>query len=344
MTGSTSRDTPADDRELVSVIVPAYNRAATIGATLESIMSQEGWPFEVIVVDDGSRDGTADIARRHAPGATVIEQANKRRSAARNNGASRAQGRFLYFFDSDDLMEPGAIARLAGCLHDHPDAAVAYGSVDVFVDDPARTVPREPACRESGNLLAVHLRQAFLIPIMCIVRREWFDRAGGMSTKLDGTEDFHFFLTLSALGAHFQCVGGPAVARYREYAVQRAPGSIHSRGNVRALEMIAEEFGDRLPASVGLPYHVARSRASYARHLLREGRRLEAWREWLASLRHSRDFVVSNAAVFLCSLVMPAAVAERLLSRVYGGLRDLLGIRRAKPPSDGVPRGIGDSA
>lgn len=332
---------PAADRELVSVIVPAYNRAATIGATLDSITSQQGWPFEVIVVDDGSRDGTAEIARRHAPQAIVIEQANQRRSAARNNGASRARGGFLYFFDSDDLMEPGAIARLAACLHDHPAAALAYGPVLVFVDDPARAVPREPSCEESGVLLDLQLRQAFMIPIMCLVRREWFDKAGGMSTRLDGTEDFHFFLKLSALGGSFQWAGGSPVARYREYAVQRAPGSIHSRGNVRALELIAEEFGDRLPAGMRLPYHVARFRASYARHLLREGRRLEAWREWLASLPRSRDFLVSNAAVFLVSTVMPAATAERLLSRAYGGLRRFLGLRRAVPSDGSKPQPAG---
>lgn len=337
----TQMDPPrmaAGERELVSVIVPAYNRAATIGDTLASITSQEGWPFEVIVVDDGSTDGTAEIARRHVPKVQVVEQSNQRRSAARNNGARRARGEFLYFFDSDDLMEPGAIARLAACLHDHPDAALAYGSVLVFVDDPAAAAPRAPACTLSGDLLAVQLHEPFMIPIMCLVRREWFDRAGGMSTRLDGTEDFHFFLKLAALGGRFQCVGGGPVARYREYAVQRAPGSIHSYGNVRALELIAEEFGDRLSPEMRLPYHIARFRASYSRHLLREGRRWAAWREWLSTLPRSRDFLVSYAAIFVASLFMPAETAERLLSRTAAGLRRLLGIRRTSPPaSAGAP-------
>jgi glycosyltransferase involved in cell wall biosynthesis len=318
---------------LVSVIVPAYNRAATIADTLGSITAQEGWPFEVIVVDDGSSDGTAGIARRHSPPVQVIEQPNQRRSAARNNGARHARGEFLYFFDSDDLMEPRAIARLAACLRDHPEAALAYGSALVFVDDPAAAVPRLPACTRSGHLLAVQLAEPFLIPIMCLVRRAWFDRAGGMSTRLDGTEDFHFFLKLAALGGRFECIGGGPVARYREYAVQRAPGSIHSLGNVRALELIAEEFGGRIPAEMRLPYHVARFRASYSRHLLREGRRWAAWREWLSTLPHCRDFLASYAAVFVTSLVMPAATAERLLSGGAAALRRLLGIRRPPPPS-----------
>jgi glycosyltransferase involved in cell wall biosynthesis len=319
----------------VSVIVPAYNRAATISETLASITAQEGWPFEVIVVDDGSSDGTAAIARRHTPPVRVIEQSNQRRSAARNNGARQARGEFLYFFDSDDLMEPGAIARLAACLRDHPQAAVAYGSALTFVDDPARAFPRQPASTRSGDLLAVHLAQPFLIPIMCMVRRQWFERVGGMTTELDYGEDWHFFLRIAALGGGFECVGGGAVARYREYATPRGPGTNQSRGNVRALEMIAAEFGDRIPKNVRLPYHIARFRASYSRQLLLEGKRREAWRQWLISLPRNRDHFLSHAAVFLTSLVMPAATAERLLSRITGGLRGMLGISR--PSGSGAP-------
>lgn len=320
------------ERDLVSVIVPAYDRAATISQTLASITAQEGWPFEVIVVDDGSGDGTADIARRHVPAVRVIEQSNQRRSAARNNGARQARGEFLYFFDSDDIMEPGAIARLAACLRNHPEAAIAYGSALTFVDDPATAVPRRPGCTRSGDLLADHLAEPFLIPIMCLVRREWFERSGGMSTRLDGTEDFHFFLKIAALGGRFQCVGGGPVARHRKYAVRRAPGSIQSYGNVRAIEMIAEEFGDRLPAGTRLPYHIARFRAYYSRHLLREGRRWAAWREWLGTLFRSREYLAEHAAVFLTSLVMPATTAERLLVRLVAGPRRLLGIRRTPDP------------
>ena len=320
-------------RDLVSVIVPAYDRAATIEATLTSITAQEGWPFEVIVVDDGSNDDTADIARRHVPAVRVIEQSNQRRSAARNNGARQARGDFLYFFDSDDLMEPHAIARLAACLRDHPEAAVAYGSALTFIDDPATAVLRQPGCTRSGDLLADHLAAPFLIPIMCLVRREWFDRVGGMSTRLDGTEDFHFFLKIAALGGRFHSIGGGPVARHRTYAVRRAPGSIHSYGNVRALELIAEEFGDRVPVEARLPYHIARFRAYYSRHLLREGRRWAAWREWLGTLLRSRERLAEHAAVFLTSLVMPAATAERLLVHLVAGPRRLLRIRRTTAPT-----------
>jgi len=306
---------------LVSVVIPAYNRAATIGATLDSITCQEGWPFEIVVVDDGSTDGTASVARRHAPAARVIEQPNQRRSAARNNGARLAGGEFLYFFDSDDLMEPGAIRRLAACLTAHPDAAIAYGPVLRFVDDAAAAEPRRPFFADGGDLLQTQVETPFLIPIMTLVRREWFERVGGFSRRLDCTEDYHFFLAVAARGGRFQCAGSVPVARYREYAAPRMPGSRHAHGILMALEMIAEEFGDRLPRSLRLGRRIARERAGYARHLLREGRRLEAWRTWLPTLAHARPHRCSEIAVFLASLGMSADVAERRLSGLKRRLR-----------------------
>lgn len=315
------------ERPLVSVIVPAYNRAATIAATLRTITTQTGWPFEIIVVDDGSQDGTADIAKNAAPDARVVIQHNQRRSAARNNGAALAKGEFLYFFDSDDLMEPGAIARLAGALAADDTAALAYGPVLRFVDDPAVADLREPFVAATGDLLAEQLETPFLIPIMTMVRRGWFERVGGMTTKLDYGEDFHFFLKLSACGARFVCAGATPVARYREYANCRIPGSVHVRGLLTALRMIDDEFGLRLPASIKLKEHVARMQACYAMHALREGRHAEAWREWLASLKHSRRYCALYGAYMMLSPVVPMKILDRCALRLRSAVRAGLALR-----------------
>jgi hypothetical protein len=149
----------------------------------------------------------------------------------------------------------------------------------------------------------------------------WFERAGGFSPRLDFGEDYHFFLTIAALGGRFQCAGSVPVARYREYAGPRMPGSRHAQGMLRSLEMIAEEFGDRLPRELRLDRRIARERAGYARHLLREGRRLEAWRAWLPTLVHARPHRLAEVAVFLASMGMPAADAERRLSALKRRLR-----------------------
>ena len=265
------------EKPLVSVVVPAYNRAATIGSTLDTIVAQSGWPFEIVVVDDGSSDDTAAIASRHAPESRVIVQENQGRSAARNNGARLAAGDLLYFFDSDDLMEPGAIARLAQLLHEDPQTAIAYGSALVFDEDPARAVLRRPFYDAMDDPLAWQLQRAFLIPDMAMVRRCWFERVGGMTTRLDAAEDYHFFLELAASGARFRCIGGEPVVRYREYRKVRADPSLHLHGYWQALSMVAQKHGRDLPESVGLPGYVERARLIYERQRRRERQPMRTW-------------------------------------------------------------------
>src|SRR3954453_7371445 len=88
---------------LFSVIIPAHNRVGLIGQTLKSIWAQSFTDFEVIVVDDGSIDGTVEFLRSLKEHVTVLSQRNRGPGAARNLGASHAKGEYLAFLDSDDL-------------------------------------------------------------------------------------------------------------------------------------------------------------------------------------------------------------------------------------------------
>ncbi|HEY0405367.1 MAG TPA: glycosyltransferase [Pyrinomonadaceae bacterium] len=94
-----------------SVIIPTYNRAHLIRQTIESVLAQQDGDFEVIVVDDGSRDNTEDVVLAVADERVAYhKKENAERAAARNYGARRARGRYLNFFDSDDLLYPNHLA------------------------------------------------------------------------------------------------------------------------------------------------------------------------------------------------------------------------------------------
>jgi hypothetical protein len=116
----------------VSVVVPAYERAATIGPALASVTCQTYRDLELIVVDDGSTDATADVVAAAAaldPRIRLIRfEENRGRSAARNAGIGAATGEFVTFLDSDDLYAPTRLEHLVAAARRHPD-------VDVFVDD-----------------------------------------------------------------------------------------------------------------------------------------------------------------------------------------------------------------
>lgn len=112
---------------LISVIVPAYNCAAYLGAALDSIFAQEYPRLEVIVVDDGSSDGTVAVAQRYGARVRLISQSNAGPAAARNRGLASARGTFIAFLDGDDLWLEGKLLQQARYLLSHPEASVVYG-------------------------------------------------------------------------------------------------------------------------------------------------------------------------------------------------------------------------
>ncbi len=123
----------------VSVVIPLYNRARLIPYTLESLC-QENHPdvcLEVVVVDDGSQDGGAEVASRVYPTARVIHGPHRGAAAARNAGLRVARGEAVLFLDSDDLVETGFFGPRLKMLSDHPDAAGVYGPFDFFESDAA---------------------------------------------------------------------------------------------------------------------------------------------------------------------------------------------------------------
>ena len=108
-----------------SVIVPAYNAAATISRTLDSILRQTHAPHEVLVIDDGSTDETADVARDHPLQCTVLSQENQGQGAARNAGLKVATGEFIAFLDSDDYWAPTFLSVMGHCLLEYPHVGIA---------------------------------------------------------------------------------------------------------------------------------------------------------------------------------------------------------------------------
>lgn len=109
----------------VSVVIPAYNAASFIERTLESVRAQQYTDYEVIVVDDGSTDGTSEVVRRYLarygmPG-QCLEQPNRQIAAARNTGMRAARGAYIALLDHDDLWHPEKLRRVMQAFADHPD-------------------------------------------------------------------------------------------------------------------------------------------------------------------------------------------------------------------------------
>ena len=125
----------------IGVVIPAYQVEAWLDRCLRSVLDQSVPPDEVIVIDDGSTDGTADIARSTA-GVTLVQQENEGLAGARNAGTRAGAAEWIFFLDADDMFLPGAMAAFRGAIDKWPDASVinpAYES-----EFPDGTVVRPP--------------------------------------------------------------------------------------------------------------------------------------------------------------------------------------------------------
>jgi len=110
-------------KKLVSILIPAYNAEETIASTIESAIAQTWQRKEIIVVDDGSRDRTAEVARRFAAqGVNVVTVANQGAAAARNHALQMSQGDYIQWLDADDLLVPEKIERQLAALREQDDA------------------------------------------------------------------------------------------------------------------------------------------------------------------------------------------------------------------------------
>lgn len=198
----------------VSVVIPVYRSERFIRRTLEAVFAQELPAAEVIVVDDGSPDGTAALLASE-PRVSVLRQANRGMAAARNAGLAAARGELLAFLDHDDRWPADKLAWQVAFLRDHPDVAMVGGR-SRWVDEAGAELGTYPAA--VGEVSREMLRAAnhFAGPGGTLMRAAAVRAAGGFDETLHGTDDWDLYLRLAAHGRLVQ------VDRLALYALQHA--------------------------------------------------------------------------------------------------------------------------
>ena len=184
---------------LVSVIVPVFNAETTLPDTVDSIRRQSFQNFELIVIDDGSTDGTLEWLRSvRDDRLRVFSYPNGGLAVARNRGIERARGEFISFIDSDDLWTPEKLALQLEALHQQPEAALAY-SWTAFVDQHGDFLfVKEASCCE-GDVYAELLRHCFVANgSNILVRTSCALAVGGFDTALPRAADWDFCLRVAA--------------------------------------------------------------------------------------------------------------------------------------------------
>jgi glycosyltransferase involved in cell wall biosynthesis len=289
---------------LVSAILPVYNGSAFIGDAIESVLAQTYEPLECIVVDDGSTDDTADVARTYEPHVRVIQQPNQRVARARNHGASVATGELLAFLDADDVWCPERVERQWDLLASRPAIGAVVCATQVVDHElnPLRLIEQDPSLTVEDMLLwrsgAVSTSSNLLI------RRSCFEEVGGFDEQLTASEDWMMTFRLIARG-QLVAIPDPLV----KYRVHGSNWSL----SVEAIEAgmlgaLNQVFAD---PDTGSAYRPLRRRAYANLHRMLAGSYFTK-RQWGQVARHTALSLTHHPSTLPYFLRMPM---RRLRSR-----------------------------
>lgn len=184
----------------VGVIIPAYNCDRYISQAIDSVLQQKGCQFEIIVIDDGSTDSTAEVLKQYGDRIRYIKQKNQGVAAARNHGIEVAQADLIAFLDADDYFFPGKLASQAEILLNRPDVGMVHSGwqrVDVEGNKILDVCPWEQIPELD---LTSWLRWKPVLPSAMMFRREWLQYVGGFDPRFPPAEDTNLVLKLALKG------------------------------------------------------------------------------------------------------------------------------------------------
>lgn len=277
---------------LVSVVIPVYNGERFLCETLESVFAQTYQDYEIVCVDDGSKDASLAILNEYRDRIKVVQQANTGQAGARNAGAKTGTGKYLAFLDQDDRWYPQKLERQVAILEANPEAVMVHCDMD-WINETGHVTQRSlvSASRRSAHR-GVTMPQLVgwdpcIYPSTTLIRRVAFDRVGGFDPELRSYgEDIDLMLRLRPEGLFIFL--GETGTQYRNHSTN------FSGSGSDAMFRCAEKFFQKLEGCyVGdkkrqalLNRFLAKLYSDWGKMKMRSGLRGEAQRLLLRSLRY----------------------------------------------------------
>ena len=181
----------------ISVIIPAFNRAWCLQETLQSVLDQTFKNFELIVVDDGSTDGTPALLRQFPQVRVHRWEDNRGVSAARNLGIEMAQGEWICFLDSDDRWVANKLQVQIDWMKAHPECRACYTD-EIWIRNGVRVNPKNKHRKYSGDIFRHCLPLCIISPSSIMMQASILETIGGFDTDLAACEDYDLWLRLAA--------------------------------------------------------------------------------------------------------------------------------------------------
>ncbi len=273
---SASGTMKADHGGLVSVVIPTYNRAKLLLEALESVFHQTYDRFEVIVVDDGSTDGTSSVVS--GPNLVYLSVVHTGLPGLlRNIGIRRSQGAYIAFLDSDDLWEPTKLARQVALLKEYPETLVCH-SAESWIRNEHAVSQASQKHRRKGYLYEDSLRKCIISPSTVMLDRRVFSQIGLFREDIEIAEDYELWLRVTAKYL-VGYIDEPLATKRGGHSDQLSQkyGQIEIF-RIHALTALIEGSGLNDEQQIGARSELARKCRIYAAGCLKRGRHEEAAR------------------------------------------------------------------
>ena len=310
-----TRVAPTRAAPTITVAIPAYQAERFIAQTLESILAQTRPPEEVIVVDDGSTDGTARELARFGDRIRVIRRANGGCAAAFNTAFAEARGDYVAECGADDIWEPHKLERQLQALSAHPEIDIAFSAARVFGNREGRWgMPTAPAPSAGivagGDFAATMYRANPVCPSTLLIRRALYGRLGPFAEDI-ATEDYEYWMRALRAGAVFY-YDPTMLVRYRRHD---ANASSNHLAMARTDLLVHTRYRDLAGSPALVREVLAHDHFVLGRILRNQGRSREARVEFATSLRHRPS---ARALVWALLMTLPErhhrTVVERAIS------------------------------
>lgn len=233
-TGAAPESTPCP--EIVTIVLPTYNRCRLVCRAIDSVLNQTYRGYELIVVDDGSSDATADRLAGYGDRVTVIKQANRGVSAARNAGIRAATGEFIALLDSDDVWLPQKLERQIAFFRTRPQAMICQ-TEEIWIRNGKRVNPGKRHKKHSGMIFEKTLPLCLVSPSAVMLRKSLVDEVGLFDESLPACEDYDLWLRISwKYPVHL--IDTPLIIKHGGHADQLSRMPELDKYRIRALEKI----------------------------------------------------------------------------------------------------------
>lgn len=323
---------------LVSVIIPTYKSQDFVVDAVKSVLAQTYAQYEVIVIDDGSTDGTKDMLRRFCSQIVYLRQENRGPSAARNAGIRIANGAYICFLDADDLWTPDKLEIQTAFMEQNRSIGLLFSDHEEF--DREKILSRSFLAEKTFRSEIIShrpIREAFAKLVIenfistptVMVRRECLEKAGLFDESIRSVEDRDMWLRVSA---HFGIACLPLILckkRIHKGNISREP-ELASRGRVSVLENNRRRFPNLAPASIWNS-QLADAYFQLGYILLAKDQRVEALLAGLRSLTHAMRQIVMNRPsssypwIMAFGLIPASLVGWRLARSLWRAQKILLG-------------------